>query len=428
MIAGDNITLSLYIIYLEYICLPYSISPTQMLKTELFTELSKFKDSVDLSEIKELIGPCKTIIKRCLDGQDLPVIKIAAVYDYAYEQVNIGNWKNVKPYLRKTITIASYLQVLLNLKDRESPNLTEKLIKTIFALIDHGLLFGYPLAKEPLLLQNCASILNKKCNELYPLTPRTGDTKDITPSSSNTLSYQPTGIQLDVLNCPSMELFYRDYILMEKPVVLDNCINHWPALVKWRDKDYLLRFARFRTVPIELGSKYTDSEWTQKLMTLGEFMEQHVYSSSETTGYLAQCQLFDQIPELKADIAEPEYCCFTESDEPVNINAWYGPKGTVSPLHHDPKRNLLAQVVGEKLIFLFSPSDSEYLYPHEEELLNNTARVDPREPDLEKYPNYKEAKVYYCVLRPGQMLFIPPKWWHFVESLSVSFSVSFWWE
>lgn len=32
-----------------------------------------------------------------------------------------------------------------------------------------------------------------------------------------------------------------------------------------------------------------------------------------------------------------------------------------------------------------------------------------------------------CVLEPGQMLFIPPGWWHYVRSTTVSFSVSFWW-
>jgi lysine-specific demethylase 8 len=31
------------------------------------------------------------------------------------------------------------------------------------------------------------------------------------------------------------------------------------------------------------------------------------------------------------------------------------------------------------------------------------------------------------VLEAGQMLFIPPGWWHYVRSTTVSFSVSFWW-
>jgi lysine-specific demethylase 8 len=49
-----------------------------------------------------------------------------------------------------------------------------------------------------------------------------------------------------------------------------------------------------------------------------------------------------KIPELKDDFEVPLYC-FTESDD-VDVNCWIGPKGTVSPLHTDPKHNLLAQV------------------------------------------------------------------------------------
>jgi lysine-specific demethylase 8 len=54
--------------------------------------------------------------------------------------------------------------------------------------------------------------------------------------------------------------------------------------------------------------------------------------------------------------------------------------------------------------------------------------VECEEPDLEKFPKFAEAPYLECLLKPGDMLYIPPKHWHYVRSLSVSFSVSFWWQ
>jgi hypothetical protein len=55
------------------------------------------------------------------------------------------------------------------------------------------------------------------------------------------------------------------------------------------------------TVPVKLGSKYTADDWTQKLMTIQDFVDNFLSSSSKTTptqiGYVAEHILFDQVSQ-----------------------------------------------------------------------------------------------------------------------------------
>jgi len=111
----------------------------------------------------------------------------------------------------------------------------------------------------------------------------------------------------------------------------------------------------------------------------------------------------------------------------IDINAWFGPGGTVSPLHYDPKHNFLCQVLGEKYVRLYDEKYSDCLYPNEGNMLRNTSKIDVEDLDVAKYPLAKDLPYWEGVLKPGQMLYIPPKCWHYIRSLSLSFSVSFWW-
>jgi ribosomal protein L16 Arg81 hydroxylase len=54
-------------------------------------------------------------------------------------------------------------------------------------------------------------------------------------------------------------------------------------------------------------------------------------------------------------------------------------------------------------------------------------QVDALYPDLALHPRFAEAQECDVIIGPGDALYLPPRYWHYVRSLSTSMSVSFWW-
>jgi hypothetical protein len=86
------------------------------------------------------------------------------------------------------------------------------------------------------------------------------------------------------------------------------------------------------------------------------------------------------------------------------------------------------QVIGKKYVRLYHEKYSGNLYAQESTILQNTSKIDPENLDETKFPLSVDVPFWEGVLSEGQMLYIPPKCWHYIRSLTLSFSVSFWWE
>lgn len=347
-----------------------------------------------------------------------------AVLDHAWEKLNAGPWQDVGKAWRQVYAFGCLLKTLcLCQPPREATAVSAALRVCDMGLLMGAAILGDVLIRVAAILQaHLVSGKRPDCSpgQELPSTKKARCDHDAAPD-----------VQLERavprLRCPSLQHFQKHFLVPGRPVVLEGVAEHWPCMKKW-SVDYVREVAGCRTVPVEVGSRYTDEDWSQTLMTVSEFISKYIESEARDVGYLAQHQLFDQIPELKRDIGVPDYCCLgSGEEEEITINAWFGPAGTVSPLHQDPQQNFLAQVMGRKYIRLYSPQDSEALYPHETHLLHNTSQVDVENPDLEKFPRFAEAPFLSCVLAPGEILFIPVKHWHYVRALDLSFSVSFWW-
>lgn len=244
-----------------------------------------------------------------------------------------------------------------------------------------------------------------------------------------------------------------------RPIIFTDLVHSWPALTDhpWKTPEYLLSktFNGRRLVPVEIGRSYVDSNWGQELIPFKTFLARYISTETNHIGYLAQHDLFQQIPSLRNDISTPDLCWSSVPVHPTDtskdktqldipqVNAWFGPARTITPLHTDAYHNLLVQVVGTKYVRLY-PAWSKVMRPRGEEGgvdMSNTSELDVGvlegwdedadgvgEEEMDRVRRELGGEEYWeCVLGEGDTLLIPMGWWHYVRSLSVSFSVSFWW-
>jgi hypothetical protein len=429
----------------------------------------------------------------------------------AYQKLHDVPYREVKKCWRRLYTDATLLKVLELVKaqdgigDREQESSTGWIDEVVTMLDMALILTGAPDRKELIELWfaalkamlHCAAEGKKEFDGLERPSKRRKLSSDqntgvlpcsfpaTLPTSAPTLRYPISRTKETSLSAFQAKVSKID---THTPIIIKGALQYWPALDErpWNSPTYLLEqtLGGRRLVPIEIGKSYTDEAWGQKIMTFKSFMETHMFAPTTTldhpthqTGYLAQHDLFAQIPALRADISIPDYCYadpapsphFThiksvpKLEEPL-LNAWFGPAGTISPLHTDPYHNILAQVVGYKYVRLYAPEESAKLYPRDVDEngidMSNTSQVDldeairvwervecydfPRrnqdqgqdaaEEDEERegeeytsaFPLFPTAPYLEAILAPGDALYLPVGWWHYIRSVTPSFSVSFW--
>ncbi|KAG9348769.1 hypothetical protein JZ751_029086 [Albula glossodonta] len=109
---------------------------------------------------------------------------------------------------------------------------------------------------------------------------------------------------------------------------------------------------------------------------------------------------------------------------------WIGTAGASTPCHQDSYGcNLVLQVQGRKRWHLFPPEDTGCLYPtripYEESSV--FSRVSVVSPDHCRFPAFSRARAHVVTLEPGQVLFVPRHWWHYVESVDpITVSINSW--
>jgi hypothetical protein len=201
----------------------------------------------------------------------------------------------------------------------------------------------------------------------------------------------------------------------------------WKAMSLWTP-EYLKE--RYGNVEVEIeGDResdpifYMQQERHKRKILLGDYVDM-VLSGGETNDYymVANNYNFDreQLKGILNDITVyPKY--LDKSNSSRKVVFWFGPAGTVTPLHHDNLNILLTQVYGRKQVKLISSKELHLVYNNKSAF----SEVDCANPDYKKFPLFKDVTIIEVILEPGEALFLPVGWWHYVKALEISISVSF---
>lgn len=243
--------------------------------------------------------------------------------------------------------------------------------------------------------------------------------------------------------------FFDKYFESE-PVILAGIISDWPAVKKWSpeffeeqhgDTDIWLDYY---DPDSERSSLDHHLDWNIKQVKFREYI-QALKSNKDNYSLREDKELFANIPELTEDLnnlqpfLDPE--CFDEDDYK---GLWFARKGHVTALHIDIGEGHLFQIYGEKRFTFFSPEQTPYLYEEDRARIDKDERskevdddeleiwkeymrwslVNPLHPDYEKFPELKKAEYRVAEVKAGDVIYVPSGWWHMVESLGITISVT----
>lgn len=218
--------------------------------------------------------------------------------------------------------------------------------------------------------------------------------------------------------------FFERFWRANRPVVVSGLFDHWPA----RQWTFAALAARLGGVAVDLQQgreRAADYEVVKdrhrgrqpfaavvdRVLGGSPSNDFYVTAYNSDHNHHALAPLWDDIGDM------PGWLAPTGGRDGF---FWMGPRGTITPFHHDLTNNLLLQIVGSKRVKLVPPGATPLMRNH----IHCFSRWDGA--DLPAGPGGGDRPpVLEVTIGPGDALFLPIGWWHHVEGLEPHIGLSF---
>jgi hypothetical protein len=247
------------------------------------------------------------------------------------------------------------------------------------------------------------------------------------------------------LSQPDGDTVRRDVFASGQPVVLRGFVRHWPIFEA---------AARSATSVVESLRRFDNGTPVDAIMTRPE-VEGRVFYNDAMTGFnflrnrlpisavaeqVMRYSAFPRPPAVAVQSALIRDCLpgfaeenrLTVLDDSVVPRIWLG-NSITTPTHLDEWHNIGCVAAGRRRFTLFPPEQIGNLYIGPLDFAPTGAPmslVALHAPDFERFPKFREAlgAAVTAELSAGDAIYIPPLWWHHVESLEpFNVLVNYWW-
>ncbi len=216
--------------------------------------------------------------------------------------------------------------------------------------------------------------------------------------------------KVERINNPTKEEFFE---LMNQcvPFLVTGLLDNWEFL-SLSLEEIKQKYGKVKLRPKSSGDKVIYE-------TLNDFIDQMEKSSNQV--YTEGCDL----PLVMRSKFQLPYLDWKHVNSPL---LWMGTKTGNTPctgLHRDCHYGLLTNLFGRKRIVLYSPEQSENLYPVGAfNMFQSCAIWNVDQVNTNEFPLFKNAKSIEVTVGPSESLIIPAFWFHCVYALDNVFSVS----
>ncbi len=225
---------------------------------------------------------------------------------------------------------------------------------------------------------------------------------------------------VEVLKDPNPTYFKKNYLYPEKPVVLRGLWQDYPATKKWTIDYFKKELGSVEVGVYDESKEHADRSIKEApiKMKFQEYLD--TLNDRDSKLRLFLFNIFRYKPSLREDFEFPPLTSLYLKRLPF---MFFGGKNSVVRLHQDMDWSnvFLTQLHGRKKVILFPPEYSRLLYRLP---FNVHSPVNPEKPDYEKFPALRFVHGYECILEPGDTLFMPSGFWHYIKYLEGGYAIN----